>query len=153
MWKLLVNATYLQGDNIGDTVIGMGPRLAELCLAAYGGHFLRVKYAISDLSLQKGEFEALALFPDLASNILKCLDTEKNTRPLLEALAKSGFAPIATHTNTAVEMIVKLNIGGVVRRRSKEEIPSVALISWFHSASHSNFEPNPFSGTSLQRVA
>jgi hypothetical protein len=116
MWKLLVNATNVKDSN--ETVIGMGPRLAELCLAAYGGHFLRVQNAISELSLQQARFKALSLFPDLVSNILTCLDTDKSTRPLLEALAKSGLAPIATHTNTAVEMIVKLNIGGVVRRGS-----------------------------------
>jgi hypothetical protein len=100
------------------TMIGMGPRLAELCLAVYGGHFLRVQNAIIDLSLQQTRFKALALLPDLASNIIKCLDTYMSTRPLLEAMAKSGFAPIGTRENAAVDMIVKLNIGGVVRTGS-----------------------------------
>jgi hypothetical protein len=119
MWKLLVNATCVKGSNETGTMIGMGPRLAELCLAAYGGHFLRVRNAISDRSLQRAKFEAWSLFPDLTDNIIECLDFSMSTRPLLEAMAKSGFAPIERRkNNAAIEMIVKLNIGGVVRRGS-----------------------------------
>jgi hypothetical protein len=118
MWKLLVNATYEQGDNTGDIFIGMGPRLAELCLSAYGGHFLRVKNAIAKLCQQESQFEASSLLPDLDANIIECLDSSMKSRPLLEAMAKSGFAPIETYKNAVVEMIAKFNIGGVVRKKA-----------------------------------
>jgi chemotaxis regulatin CheY-phosphate phosphatase CheZ len=64
MRKLMVDARYEQRDNEGDTIIGMGPRLAELCLAVYGGHFLTVKNAIALLSEQESQLEALSLLPD-----------------------------------------------------------------------------------------
>jgi hypothetical protein len=118
MWKLLVNATYEQGNNKGDTIIGMGPRLAELCLAAYGGHFLRVKNAVAKLCRQESRFKASSLLPVLRANIIECLDSGMSSRPLLEAMAKSGFAPIETYKNAAVETIAKLNIGGVVNEET-----------------------------------
>jgi hypothetical protein len=37
---------------------------------------------------------------------------------LLDAMAKSGFAPIETPDSAVVDLIAKLNIGGVVRRGS-----------------------------------
>jgi hypothetical protein len=118
MRKLLVNASYEQGDKTGDVIIGMGPRLAELCVAAYGGHFLRVKNAIAELSERESRFEASSLLPDLDADSVECLDSHMSSRPLLEAMAKSGFAPIETYKNAAVEMIAKLNIGGVVKKKS-----------------------------------
>jgi hypothetical protein len=120
MWRLLVNATYEQGNNYsGDIIIGMGPRLAELCLSAYGGHFLRVKNAMSDLKDEESQFEASLRLPGLTANIVDCLESDIGARPLLESMAKSGIAPIMTHTNKVVEMIAKLNIGGVVSKESK----------------------------------
>jgi hypothetical protein len=114
MWKLLVNATYEQGDNKGDIMIGMGPRHAELCLAAYGGHFLTGKNTIAVLLQQESKFKASSLLPRLTGN----LDSSMSSRPLLEAMAKSGFAPIKPPDSAAVEMIAKLNIGGVVSEES-----------------------------------
>jgi hypothetical protein len=118
MRKLLVNASYEQGDKTGDVIIGMGPRLAELCVAAYGGHFLRVKNAIAELSQRKSRFEASSLLPDLDADIVECLDSHMSSRPLVEAMAKYGFAPIETYKNAAVAMISKLNIRGVVKEKS-----------------------------------
>jgi hypothetical protein len=114
MRKLMVDATYEQGDNRGDTIIGMGPRLAELCLAAYGGHFLTVKNAIAVLSQQESQFEASSLLPVLKANIFECLETYMSSWPLLAAMAKSGFAPIERRASAVVDLIAKLNIGGVV---------------------------------------
>jgi hypothetical protein len=137
MWKLLVNATYVQGSkeegdtiNEGDTIIGMGPRLAELCLAAYGGHFLRVKDAIGRLNRNESQFSASSHIPCVTSRIIDCLDTHARTRPLLKAMAKFGFAPIATPDNAAVEMIAKLGIGGVVERESKCMIFGLPETKW-----------------------
>ena len=46
------------------------------------------------------------------------MDTYKGARPLLEAIAEHGFAPIAKPYNPIVEMIVKMNIGGVVTKKT-----------------------------------
>jgi hypothetical protein len=118
MWKLLVNATYEQGDNTGDIIIGMGPRLAGLCLAAYGGHFLTVENAIARLCQEESEFKASSLLPVLTANIIECLDSHMSSMPLLDAMAKSGFAPIETPDSAVVDLIAKLNIGGVVNEES-----------------------------------
>ena len=133
MWNLLVNATYDQGPNIGKPVVdkplvGMGPELAELCLAAYGGHFLQVQNAMNALELLKNRFEASAGLPDLTDNIVECLRTHKETRPLLKEMAEYGFAPITTSKDAAVELIVKLNVGGVVSRKST--VIGIASTRW-----------------------
>jgi hypothetical protein len=96
----------------------MGPRLAELCLAAYGGHFLRFKNAIAELCQEESRFKASSLLPVLTANIIECLDSHMSSMPLLDAMAKSGFAPIETPDSAVIEMIAKLNIGGVVSRKS-----------------------------------
>jgi energy-coupling factor transporter ATP-binding protein EcfA2 len=96
MWKLLVSATYEEGDNNGKAMIGMGPHLAELCIAAYGGHIWTVEGAIQGLAMRQDEAEASVFLPDLSSKIIRCLKTHPTSRPLLEAMARYGLAPIRT---------------------------------------------------------
>jgi hypothetical protein len=70
------------------------------------------------LRVNKSEFEASSLFTYSDRHIIECLDFSVSARPLLKAMALSGFAPIKEPKNAAVEMIAKLNIGGVVSRES-----------------------------------
>ncbi len=116
MWKLLVSATYEEGDHKGKAIIGMGPHLAELCLAAYGGHIWTVENAIQRLSSEQGEAEATLFLPDLRSKIIRCLNTNPMSRPLLEAMAKYGIAPIEEKDNSAAKLISKVNVGGVITK-------------------------------------
>ena len=66
--------------------------------------------------------------PDLRDSITECLRTHKGARPLLETLAKYGFAPIHTSDDPALEMIVKLNIGGVVSE--KGATTGISMTKW-----------------------
>jgi hypothetical protein len=118
MWKLLVNAKYEEGDHKGKVIIGMGPHLAELCLAAFGGHFMIVQQAIRYLSLEQDKAELSSFLPDLRSEIIKCLKTNNESRPLLEAMAKDGVAPIEEIEDSAAELISKEKVGGVVTQNA-----------------------------------
>jgi hypothetical protein len=118
MWKLLVSATYEEGNNKGKTMIGMGPHLAELCLAAYGGHIWIVRQAIRGLSLGQDSVTPSLYFPDLNPEINQCLDDTDKSRPLLEAMAKYGIAPTKARKNEAAELISKENIGGLITIRA-----------------------------------
>jgi hypothetical protein len=118
MWALLVSATYEEGDNKGKAIIGMGPHLAELCLAAYGGHIWTVRNAIRGLSLGQDSVIPSLYLPDLSPKINQCLDTNRRSRPLLEAMARYGFAPIKTPNHPAAKIISKENVGGVITQNA-----------------------------------
>jgi hypothetical protein len=119
MWKLLVSATYEEGDNNGKAMIGMGPHLAELCIAAYGGHIWTVKHAIQGLSLRQDEAEASIFLPDLSSRIISCVNAYPMSRSLLKAMAQYGFAPMRTPSDiSAAEMLSKYDVGGAITRNN-----------------------------------
>jgi hypothetical protein len=97
----------------------MGPHLAELCLAAYGGHLMIVQQAIQDLSVGKDTVVASVFLPNLRKNIIRCLRTNNaKSRPLLKAMAKYGFATVETPDNPAAKLISKENIGGVITQNA-----------------------------------
>ena len=49
MWELLVT----KEDSGGKPLIGMGKNLAELLIASYGGHVLRIEQTVSLLASEK----------------------------------------------------------------------------------------------------
>jgi hypothetical protein len=75
MWKLMVNATYEQGDNnVGDTSVGTGPWLAQLCPAA-SRSFPSSPGCHRRTTPAKGRIRGIGALPDLADNIVKRLST------------------------------------------------------------------------------
>jgi energy-coupling factor transporter ATP-binding protein EcfA2 len=117
-WRLLVNATYPPGivkGEEGSTIIGMGSRLARLCLAAHGGHVLQIKNAVELLSIKRSRVEVLGTMQGASAAIKECLRAPGG-RHLLHGMAEKGFVAVDTPDLQIVEMIAKVNVGGVVSR-------------------------------------
>jgi len=100
---------------------GMGPNLAEMCLAAYGGHTYFTTLGLSGLSIDKEDFTAESISP-LASiypAIEEYLDDPKVDRALLWRLALDGFAPLKKANDPSAEMLSEGNVAGFVTRQGK----------------------------------
>jgi ATPase domain predominantly from Archaea len=105
MWDLLV------------TTIGMGENLASLLIASYGGHFLRLSKAVDRLKAEKELFSVADALDQISAGIVACFKTHPTrTLSLLRQLAKVGFVLVSDFKDPAVEMIVKMNLGGLVSR-------------------------------------
>ena len=111
MWELLVTK---KGSG-GKPLIGMGKNLVELLIASYGGHFLRIKQAVSSLVMKKEKQSVDMSLNPIAANITRALKKyPKESSPLLRKLAVQGFALVEEPNDPVVEMIVRSNIGGII---------------------------------------
>jgi hypothetical protein len=113
MWDLLVTAKQ---DGSNELIIGMGPKLAELCLDSYGGHVWFIKQAVSLLVDKKENFSASLAGPYfLYENLEQCLKNKERTS-ILKALAESGFYSVKAYGNEQVKFISEEDIGGLVNQ-------------------------------------
>mmetsp|Transcript_5657 Transcript_5657/g.9967 ORF Transcript_5657/g.9967 Transcript_5657/m.9967 type:complete len:650 (-) Transcript_5657:180-2129(-) len=132
MWDLLTNSTYETGillHNItaGNKKIGMGPNLAKLFISAYGGHFLNVQQALSNLAQRRDAFALEDSLNEIHSEVMLCLNTDKlwgayGMVSLLEQMASRGFAPVEDiqmkMTNGHAFCVSKNNVGGAIKKGS-----------------------------------
>jgi hypothetical protein len=109
MWDLLVTA-----KQDGNLIIGMGPKLAELCLDSYGGHVWYVSQAVDLLINKQDTFKADMGGPYLLYNkIAQCLENEER-KSMLKTLAKRGFCSVGEYGNEQVKFLSEKDIGGLV---------------------------------------
>jgi hypothetical protein len=128
MWELLVTKV----DNTTGTskpVIGMGENLARMLIDSYGGHFLDMQNSVEKLLVKKEVFSAIDGLSPISNDIIECIDCYGNTTQILRQMAQRGFAPVTNYKDPAVEMIVKMNIGGIVRR-SKSILIGLSELIW-----------------------
>jgi hypothetical protein len=101
---------------------GLGERLAECCLAAYGGHVYHTSLAISNLSLRKEKFKSKhATTAMLYSEIVSCVKAEEQhsgTIELLRQVAVYGWASLEDVDDPRAKLLSLKNVGGVVDSRS-----------------------------------
>lgn len=135
MWELLVTKV----DNTTGTskpVIGMGENLARMLIDSHGGHFLDMQNAVENLLVKKEFFSAVDSFNSISNGIKKCMRQYGNTTQILRQMAQRGFAPVDEYDDPAVQMIVTMNIGGIVQR-SKSILIGLSDLIWID---YPNFE-------------
>jgi hypothetical protein len=126
MWELLVTKKF---GKTNKPVIGMGENLAELLIASYGGHFLRMTRALELLLTEKEFFTIDMALNPISNNITKVL--KMNPRKglvYLRQMAGRGFAPVANPEDPVVEMIVRSNIGGIITKRDSKVVGLPTII-------------------------
>ena len=98
-------------------LIGMGENLAQLLIASYGGHFLRILGAVCLFKHKKESFEASDSLNPIGQDITRVIkDFPKDGLKLLRQLAETGFAPVTDTRDPCAEQIVEDNIGGIISR-------------------------------------
>ena len=99
---------------------GVGPALADVLMAHYGGHVLMTKDAINLLARIGDRFDP-TMVPDsnhLRSGIAECLENQsqgRRMRDTLEQMARRGFCPVGKVADPVEGIISEQNVGGVVR--------------------------------------
>jgi hypothetical protein len=95
---------------------GLGPRLADVFLAYLGGHVLLASRALDRLAATQDDFSLLEVSPSLcAVGVDTCLqEGGSGARSLLQALAVSGWAPVAGPRDAAMQVLARENVGGFV---------------------------------------
>jgi len=97
----------------------MGDRLANLCLAAYGGHTYFTSLGVVKLLSQKHHFAAENAAPvDVYNNVANSLEKHPETEGLLWQLALKGFAPLPKADDPRAKVLSRANLAGVVSRQS-----------------------------------
>jgi hypothetical protein len=86
-----------------------------MLIDSYGGHFLDMQNSVQKLLVEKEMFSAMDGLSPISNDIKKCMNQYGNTTQILRQMAQRGFAPVYEYDDPAVEMIVKMNIGGIVQ--------------------------------------
>ena len=114
---------------------GLGPRLADVLLALYGGHVHMAALALEKLSQQLDEFNCEEVAPSgVLGAIVDCIGGEgrgssssssssgSGWGPMvatLRALASQGFAPVTSEGNAQAQALSKASVGAVVATSSR----------------------------------
>jgi hypothetical protein len=120
---------------------GLGERLAECWLAAYGGHVYRTYMAISSshgLSLRKEKFKAEDATPAvLCGECEACIKAEEHqpgTIELLREVAVHGWAPLDDVDDPRAKLLSLKKVAGVVNSRSL--VVGLPVDVWGRGAKH-----------------
>jgi hypothetical protein len=106
---------------------GLGPRLADVFLAFYGGHVHMASRALAKLSKQLDRFDCEEVSPDgVLAPIVDCILSESSSSSsssspmisMLRTLAQQGFAPVDSMVNVQAKTLSFSNVGGLVKTRS-----------------------------------
>ena len=113
---------------------GLGPRLADVFLALYGGHVHMAALALEKLSQQLDEFNCEEVAPNgVLSAIVDCIEGKGSSSGssgssvrswgpmvfMLRALASQGFAPVSSEGNAQAQALSLANVGGLVKTSSR----------------------------------
>jgi hypothetical protein len=95
---------------------GMGPSLASVFIACYGGHIWNCALAVDKLLSQKEKFRANSMLGStLFSNVTECIDSKlEGMNELLREVAQVGFAPITKNSDPRAQVGSQYNVLGVV---------------------------------------
>lgn len=74
--------------------------------------------AVEGVLTEQNDVKVSTYLPDHSANIIKCLEADNNSRPLLEAMAKYGFAAVTTPADHTAQLISEKNIGGVAAQKA-----------------------------------
>ena len=102
---------------------GLGPRLADVFLAFYGGHVHMASRALAKLREELDDFNCEEVAPDgVLGPIVDCIEGEGGAGPMadmLRALAGRGFAPVSSEGNAQAQALSLANAGGLVKTSGK----------------------------------
>ena len=102
---------------------GLGPRLADVFVAFYGGHVHMAALALEKLGQQLDEFNCEEVAPSgVLSAIVDCIEGEGGGGPMaamLRALAVRGLAPVSSEANAQAQALSLANVGGLVTTSSR----------------------------------
>jgi hypothetical protein len=98
----------------------LGPRLADVFLAYYGGHVHMASQALFELatSLDKFECQSVDLIPGAVSACLNSSSDHARAALVLQDMAVSGYAPVYVEEDRLAHLIAEKNVGGLVRSRA-----------------------------------
>jgi len=103
--------------------LGMGDRLADGFLSAFGGHIYTTEYALQGLASEREQFAPLMVAQGgLCGNITQALAEEgkyPGITDLMSQLAVTGFAPVDTLMDPRAERLTFLGIAGGVTYQNK----------------------------------
>lgn len=95
--------------------LGLGPFLADVFLAYYGGHVHMASQALSALSTGLDEFDCASVAPKMgAASVVTCLRSGPAARSLLAGMALAGFAEVQDLGDPAAQLVARANVGGLV---------------------------------------
>ena len=103
---------------------GLGPRLADVFLAYYGGHVHMAGQALAALSRRLDRFDSECVAPHgVLGCIVESLEGESAVAggpmtAMLRALAEHGFAPVEREGNVQAQVLALANVGGFVTTSS-----------------------------------
>ena len=96
----------------------LGPRLADVLLAYYGGHVHLASEALIRLATKLEKFDCESVAPvGMSAYIATCLNTSLDgprAALVLRDMAKRGFAPIYNDKDSMAQLIAEQNVGGRV---------------------------------------
>jgi hypothetical protein len=109
VWEFLTQEKSTSGENI----IGMGEKLAKLCIALAGGNVFLISIAVEKLAERKAAFRGSQLVKSVEGG-LAVRDVVKNAaaRAVLEDLAKVGY--VVTAEETTRSLLVEKSVAGLV---------------------------------------
>jgi hypothetical protein len=112
--KLMCELLVTKVDNTTGCpkpVIGMGANLTGMLIDSYGGHFLCIQIFLEKVLVEKEMFSAIDSLSTISNDIKECIDRYANKTQMTQI----GFAPVCKYNDPVVEMIVKINIGGLCK--------------------------------------
>jgi hypothetical protein len=98
----------------------LGPRLADVFLAYYGGHVHTASQALAKLATTLDQFQCQSVVA-LESSIQLCLNRSPDyarTAVILRNLAERGFAPVSDEEDSVAELLARQNVGGLLRSQA-----------------------------------
>ena len=98
---------------------GLGPRLADVFLAHYGGHVHMASLALPRLALKLDAFRCEAVAPDgalgaIAAALGSSSAEGRGGAELLRSAAQSGFACVQQEGDASAQALARANLGGLV---------------------------------------
>ena len=101
-------------------VWGVGPRLADVFLAFYGGHVHMASQALAELAAQLDGFDCERVAPDGALGAIVAALGSSSTEgrgaaALLRSAAQQGFARVQQEGDASAQALARANLGGLVK--------------------------------------
>ena len=98
----------------------VGPRLADVFLAFYGGHVHMASQALPELAAQLDGFDCERVAPDGALGaIVEALGSSstegRGAAALLRSAAQQGFARVQQEGDASAQALARANLGGLVK--------------------------------------